>query len=308
MDILNYCESCRAKHTFSVKEEPHVYRFRGRDIEIERRFAFCNCCGSPMDIEGLENETMSHVARIYAEKYGMTASQLQSVRKQYQLGVRPFAKLLGIGSASVTRYESGSLPQVSHLELYKQLRQHSYMIMEYFNRNKDLLSPREQKMTELALEAWQDTEYSFQTDEQIIESIYKPFEATDMAGYSDFLYFKRQRVPISGATYVKYPYGPVPKDHDLAFAHLQQMKVIEIDEQTNEEGWSLMTVKAFEPFDESLFSEDELETMREIEACFKDFGSRKISEYAHHEQGWVETGDKEPISYKYAEKLRGFQG
>jgi putative zinc finger/helix-turn-helix YgiT family protein len=335
MNIMNYCESCRAEHTYTIKKELQSFRFRGHNIEFERRIAFCNNCGSLVDVEDLENETTANVARIYAENYGMTSLEIQNVRQQYELGVRPFAKLLNIGPASVTRYESGSLPQASHLELYKRLQQHPHVILEFFNRNKGPLSSRELKMVETALEAWSIADHSFQTDEQIIESIYKLNEATELAGYSDFslekfinmilyfatngvlktklmkllwysdfLYFKRQTVSITGATYVKYPYGPVLKDHDLTLAHLQHMNVIEVDERTNDEGWIMMMIKASEPFDSTIFTEDELETMGEIEAYFRDYGSRKISEYAHNEMGWLETKEKQPISYKYAKELR----
>jgi putative zinc finger/helix-turn-helix YgiT family protein len=335
MNLMNYCESCHSEHTYTIKKELQVFRFRGQDIEIERRIAFCNNCSSLIDVEELENETMVNVARIYSEKFGMTSLEIQEVRQQYKLGIRPFAKLLNIGSASVTRYESGSLPQATHLEIYKRLQQHPHVILEFFNRNKGLLSTRELKMVEISLDAWTIAEESFQTDEQIIESIYKSHETTDFAGYSDFslekfihmivyfttngvlktklmklmwysdfLYFKRQTVSITGAIYVKYPYGPVLKDHDIALAHLQHMNVIEVDERTNDEGWTMMMIKASEPFDSTIFSDDELEIMQQIEAHFRDYGSRKISEYAHNEIGWLETEEKQPISYKYAEALR----
>lgn len=335
MKIINYCESCHAEHTYTIKKELQVFRFRGQDIELERRVALCNNCGSLIDVEELETETMVNVARIYTEKYGMTSLEIQNVRQQFKLGVRPFAKLLNIGPASVTRYESGSLPQATHLELYKRLQQHPHVILEFFNRNRGSLSSRELKMVETSLDAWTIAEQSFQTDEHIIESIYKTHEPTDLAGYSDFslekfinmilyfttngvlktklmkllwysdfLYFKRQTVSITGATYVKYPYGPVPKDHDIALAHLQHMNVIEVDELTNDEGWTMMMIKASEPFDSTIFSDDELETMLEIEAHFRDYGSRKISDYAHNEKGWLETEEKQPISYRYAEELR----
>ncbi|MDQ0196871.1 type II TA system antitoxin MqsA family protein [Paenibacillus wynnii] len=338
MNIMNYCESCHAEHTYTIQKEPQIFKFRGQDIEIERRIALCNNCGLLIDVEELENEAMERVTRIYSEKYGMTSLGIQSVRRQYNLGIRPFAKLLNIGPASVTRYESGSLPQASHLEIYRRLQQHPHVILEFFNRNKSSLTSRELKMVETVLEAWTIPEQATQTDEQIIESIYKTHELTDSTGYSDFslekfinmilyfttkgvlktklmkllwysdfLYFKRQTVSITGATYVKYKFGPVPKDHDIALAHLQHMNVIEVDERTNDEGWTMMIIKAADPFDSTIFTEDELETMREIEVHFKDYGSRQICEYAHNEMGWLQTEEKQPISYKYSEELRELQ-
>lgn len=332
---MNYCESCREEHTYIIKKELQVFKFRGQDIELERRVAFCKNCGSLIDVEEIENETMANVAKIYSEKYGMTSLEIRNVRQQFKLGVRPFAKLINIGPASVSRYESGSLPQATHLDLYKRLKDHPHAILEFFNRNKDLLTGRELKMVELSLHAWTMSEQSFQTDEQIIESIYRTRELTEVSGYSDFslekfinmvlyftssgvlktklmkllwysdfLFFKRHTVSITGATYVKYPYGPVPKDHDMVLAHLQHMNLIEINELANDEGWTWMMIKASEPFDTTVFSDDELETMLEVEAFFRNYGSRNISEYAHNEKGWLETDDKQPISYRYAEELR----
>jgi hypothetical protein len=105
---------------------------------------------------------------------------------------------------------------------------------------------------------------------------------------------------------VKYPYGPVPKNHDLTLAHLQHMNVIEVDEYTNDDGWTMILIKACEPFDSTLFTPDELATMKEVEAYFREYSSRKISDYAHNELGWLETQEKQPISYKYADQLRDF--
>jgi hypothetical protein len=96
MNIMNYCESCHMEHTYTIKKELQVFRFRGQDIEIERRIAFCNNCSSLIDVEELENETMVNVARIYSEEFGMTSLEIQEVRQQYKMGIRPFASIYNI--------------------------------------------------------------------------------------------------------------------------------------------------------------------------------------------------------------------
>ncbi|QDH19540.1 type II TA system antitoxin MqsA family protein [Saccharibacillus brassicae] len=334
---MNYCEICGTQHNYTIKNESHVFNFRGQKIGVERRVAFCNNCNSLIDVEELENETMAKVVQIYSEQYGMTSLEIKNVRKQFNLGIRPFAKLLNIGSASVSRYESGSLPQATHLEIYKRLKDHPHAILELLNTNKNLLTPRELQMVEKSLQAWSIPKQSFQTDEQIIESIYMHGEGTELTGYndfsldkfinmilyftsngvlktklmklmwySDFLFFKRQTISITGTTYVKYPYGPVPKDHDVALAHLQLMNAIEIDELTNDDGWIMMKVRASEPFDSTVFSEEELNTLAEVADFFREYGSIKISDYAHNEKGWSDTEEKQTISYIYAEELHEF--
>ncbi|MBP1990578.1 Panacea domain-containing protein [Paenibacillus eucommiae] len=143
-------------------------------------------------------------------------------------------------------------------------------------------------MVKKAIESWMAGDSKYQSDEEIIEAIYRPHDFTEMAGYSefsldkflhmilyftrrgvqktklmkllwysDFLYFKRQSVSISGATYCRRKFGPVPKDHDMTLAHLQHMNIIEVDETLYDDRIT-MTVIAKEPFDSTLFTEDEI--------------------------------------------------
>jgi hypothetical protein len=190
------------------------------------------------------------------------------------------------------------------------------------------------------LASWQSsnawTIESIQSDEEIIEAIHRPYESIELTGYlsfnlekfvhmvlfftrdgvaktklmnllwyADFTKFKRQTVSISGAVYTRLSFGPVPKDHEIILAHLQHMNTIRIEEMLlNDEGWTLMTVKALQEFDPSYFDVHELEILREIQYAFRNYGSRKISDYAHQERAWIETPSEHPIDYNYATDLR----
>jgi putative zinc finger/helix-turn-helix YgiT family protein len=343
-----YCDECKKECKYDVVFKTGIFTVRGKEIETQYRVAQCRSCENELYDELLDNETMKQINDTYIKQYGgMPLEEIRDIRLNYKgLGSRPFAKILGMGTASVTRHEAGDLPSEKSLEIYRKLQKDPQLILEYFNQNKHTLTPRELKKVEEVLHNWEvEHKNTFrseniiepmQDDEEIIESIHKPFEHSNLTGYlafdldkflnmilyftqngvqktklmkllwySDFLQFKRQSVSISGAVYTRMALGPVPKDHDITLAHLQHMEAIEIEETIlNDEGWTKMTVKAMQEFDPALFNTTELTILEEVQSAFRDYGSRKISNYSHEELAWLETAAEQPIDYKYARDLR----
>ncbi|MFZ3589712.1 hypothetical protein ACOI1C_10615 [Bacillus sp. DJP31] len=42
---------------------------------------------------------------------------------------------------------------------------------------------------------------------------------------------------------------------------------------------------------------------KHVEDTFKDYGSRFIFNQSHEEEGWLQTNEREPISYSFAKSL-----
>ena len=122
--------------------------------------------------------------------------------------------------------------------------------------------------------------------------------------FSDFHYFKRQTVSISGVVYQRLQFGPVPKNHDILLAHLQHKGVIKVEEHEHEEGWVRMEVKSKQEFDPTVLDAEELATLESINRAFETSGSRQKSEYSHDERAWIETENELLIDYNYAMSLR----
>ncbi len=344
---MEFCDHCNHERAYETKKKTGTYTVKGREIEATYDVAICAECGHEMDVEEIEAAAMRVVTDQYALQYGMPTIETRAVREQYKgLGVRPFAKLIGIGSASVSRIEAGELPSEKQLRIYQDLKADPSRILAYFEANKTTLSPRELKKTQSILDGWNAEKTGErivrpelgQDDEEIIESIYKPYEQTELSGftpfnlekfqhmvlyfakegvnktklmkllwYCDFVNFKRISASISGAAYVRLKFGPVPKDHEIMLAHLQHMAAIDIEETVlNEEGWTLMTVNARQSFNSELFEANELAVLNEVESKFRSFTSRQISEYSHQERAWIETPEHEPIDYSFATDLREF--
>ncbi|MFC7394092.1 Panacea domain-containing protein [Scopulibacillus cellulosilyticus] len=121
--------------------------------------------------------------------------------------------------------------------------------------------------------------------------------------YADFLNYKRNLLSMSGIPYVRLPYGPVPKDHDLLLSTIEKNKMINIDYEFINE-YTIINIKSLQKFDDSLFSNEEIKILQNVHDFFKDYGSVSISEFSHEEDGWKNTLDRQIISYDYAETLK----
>ncbi|PJN52537.1 hypothetical protein PAEAM_45220 [Paenibacillus sp. GM1FR] len=341
--FLAYCDDCGKDCNAEEKIERQTFKIHGKSIDVDVTMLVCIECGNEISDEKYMNDQLRAINEAYIKATsGLTSEQIKNVRLQYRdLGIRPFAKILGIGSASIARHETGELPSDKHISIYKELNENPRSIFEYFNKNKESLSPRELKKVEHVLRNWSDEQEGristqfvevILDDEEIIESIHKPFAFTEFTGYkdfnldkfsnmilffskwgvnktklmkllwySDFLYFKMRTASISGAAYARIKFGPVPKDHEIALAHLQHMGVIEIEESLlNDEGWVKMTVRAKQDLNPNVFEKEEMVTLERVNYIFEDYGSRKISEYSHKERAWIETPDDHLINYKYS--------
>lgn len=69
----------------------------------------------------------------------LTAREIKEIRQQYGLSQRSFALLLGIGSASIARYEQGSKPSKANANLIRAAR-HPQFMRECLERDGRLLS------------------------------------------------------------------------------------------------------------------------------------------------------------------------
>ena len=77
----------------------------------------------------------------------ITAEEIQSIRKKYALSQRNFARVLGIGEASIARYETGQKPTEANANLIKAAADPRFML-GCLERGKDKLSEKQCAITE----------------------------------------------------------------------------------------------------------------------------------------------------------------
>ncbi|WP_309856728.1 type II TA system antitoxin MqsA family protein [Bacillus sp. SLBN-46] len=330
---IMYCEGCQKDVEASVVDRRSNYTFKGETFEIDERVLMCDC-GQELYDEILDTETMKTLSKMYQDRIGLSLEEIKSIRTQYGLSMDLFSRILGWSKATIVRYESGKyLPDSSHMSVLKRLKEHPEAIDEYYKLTKHKFTEKEQeKINEKLSSADQQTvekglvealHINYKLHEKTIDSGYSSFDLNKLINmilffasrgvqktklmkllfYTDFLNYKRNLLSMSGMPYVRLPYGPVPKDHDLLLSTIQKNEMIDIEYEFIND-YTIINIKSLEEFDDTLFNEEELEILHQVDEHFKLYGSVAISDFSHEEEGWKNTEDREIISYDYADTLR----
>lgn len=117
--------------------------------------------------------------------------------------------------------------------------------------------------------------------------------------YCDFMYFWQHLAPITGASYVKQPRGPVPTQF---FAGRDELlkdgeAVLKFERVLN------LTQQRLDPVGDcsskaQSFSRDELEVIHKVYDELDGMTASQVSDLSHSEPGWILTDDYGVIPYE----------
>lgn len=150
--MKRFCPACNIEQETDVIEKEEISNVRGDEIKYLAKIRVCCVCGEELFDEELEEENIKKVYDIYREKHGILSSEeIKSIREGYGLSQRAFAKLIGIGEASIARYETGALPEKSLSNMIMLLKDPKNM-KKLLEKNEDVLNHREKIRLLLKLE------------------------------------------------------------------------------------------------------------------------------------------------------------
>lgn len=332
-----FCDECNDYYETELKEKDSVIKFKDVSINVNEKYLVCKNCGNEVYDEDCANDTLKKLSLKYYEmKHGMGLNDFKRVRNHYGLNQILFSKVLNWGSSTVKRYESGvSFPDSSYISIYKILRSNPASLINFYQESKDNLTIEEQKEIEKNLKEYliSDNEENkvfdllrniYLSKEQTIfngNTIFSPIKLLNMITffsnkyvlktklmkllwYADFLMFKNEGKSISGISYLRLPYGPVPKSHDLILGSMQSINAIRITEEESSNGYTKIIINAQQDFDGSIFESTEIKALKYVNNFFEGFGSGQITEFSHEEKAWRETPENEDIYYSFASTLR----
>lgn len=120
-----------------------------------------------------------------------------------------------------------------------------------------------------------------------------------MLYFSDFNYYQRYREHLTGATYRKLTYGPVPRKFDVILRQmisrneLQQLKC-------KYRGYSQTRYMPLQKADLTLFKASEKEVIDKVIDQISDWSASAISAYSHKDVPWVASRHGADIDYALA--------
>ena len=146
MKHVLFCPFCSKEVAYTEKTVQETYPVKGEDIIVDSIVSFCNECGNEIWNEENDAQTLKNAFDAYRMKHGLlTAKQIKGIREKYGISQSTFARALGLGEKTITRYERGSLQDRAHNGLIV-LAEKPDAFWHLVEINSELLSPGELKL------------------------------------------------------------------------------------------------------------------------------------------------------------------
>jgi len=327
------CLECGKVVEPRIEKRTEVLPVRGEDTEVVAQVGVCPECGADMSIEELDEAALVAAFNLYRQKHGLMApEEIKRLRERYGLSVRAFALLLGWGEITAHRYESGSLQDAAH-EAALRLAEAPANIRIYLTANGHKLTARQRARLEAHLQAlenetlvcapsdegrfvvreerdvyggWTPMQLSKMREMMVFFATLPDMYATKMNKllfYADFGHFRDFGVSISGSPYLAMQFGPAPQHYPWIEEDLFEGGDLVANEIFFPNGDSHITMSAGREPELSVFSAEEVATLRHIERVLGHKTSKRLSELSHEERAWAETPRQSMIPYDLARDL-----
>ncbi len=327
-DVCPNCAKITEVRFIKGVEELNI---RGETIPVEVEYYQCEECGEDFEIPRPDYDPLDIAYREYRRRKGMLQpEQIKEFRLELGLTQKEMSQVLGIGIASLNRYENGALQSEAQDRLIQTLMQPENLI-QFLESHPDLLSAQTRQRVFAALQGNDDAAAILL--KEVIET-FGSYPPTIMSGYKrldpdkffetikllcypdgvvktklnkllfyvDFKHFKEHAVSITGMRYAHATHGPIPHKYETWLAALSEWRgEIVLDEQVIG-GYNGEVYLSDKP-DLSLFEPSEIECIMLIKAKFRDYTAKDIKEYSHKEKGYSATRNGELISYAHAAEL-----
>ncbi len=147
-----YCPKCNADVETTVREVLETYPVKGESITVKALVRFCNVCGEDLWDEELDEQNLLRAYAEYRRIHGLLQpEEIRAIREKYQLSQVAFARVLGLGDKSVTRYENGSIADLAQNNLIA-LARHPSVFKELLEQSRSKISPDDYQTANLALD------------------------------------------------------------------------------------------------------------------------------------------------------------
>ena len=334
--VRGLCSNCEKETRLELVTKEEVIRVRNKPIKIELQYLRCVECGDEVFDPGLNVDPFSLAYRKYRKEYGfLQPEEIREWRKANKLTQGELAKLLGVGGATISRYENGALQDPSHEKLLR-LAMNPSNLLQLVEQSEGVFTESKKRRLIEGLEQVQAGDNSIDSTIMVSLGNYEPNEYSGyrrldleklysailffcregvlktklnkLLFYADFKHYKGYAISITGARYAHIPFGPAPDNYEIYYAALSSQKAIQFIEEiypAKRGGEPVVgeIIKAVKKPDLSLFAASELRIMASVQEDFEKYNASEITDFSHKEVGYQETEDGGTISYDYARKL-----
>jgi len=325
------CTNCEKETEGEIVTKKEVFTVRGEPISVDVKYTKCRECGDEVLNPATNNDPFELSYREYRHKHALLQpEEISDWRKAHHLKQSELAKLIGIGVATLNRYENGALQNESHEKLLR-LAMDLANLSKLIERSEGVFSEDKKKKLLEQLKDSGEVASSFDNtiiinfggDEQDILSGFIKLNLSKLYNlilyfskngvlksklnkllfYADFKHFKECTLSITGLRYAHLPYGPVPDNYAIYYATMASKGLIEFIEELYPGGYTGEIIKALKEPDLNVFSPSELRVIASVIEDFKNHKAKEMQDLSHKEQAYQQTQNGEIISYSYANEL-----
>lgn len=329
--VCSLCTNCEKETEFERIVKKEIFNIRGELVPVNVEYVKCKECGDVVLNPAVNYDPFELARRKFREEHTLLQpEEISNWRKAHHLTQGEFARLLGIGVATLNRYENGAIQNESHEKLIRLAMYPSNLLRLMEDSEGIFTETRKRKLLEIFRESG---EISCSLDNTIminfgstkkdnlngfrkldLSKLYNAvlFFARDgvlksklnkLLFYADFKHFKEYTLSITGLRYVHLPYGPVPDNYAMYYAAMFSEGLVEFSEEIYPKGYVGEVIKAAKEPDLNIFPPSELRIMAAVMEDFKVYNATQIRDLAHKEKGYQRTNDGDIISYTYANEL-----
>lgn len=329
------CTCCMEEHEVKTVLVLEKETFKGIKVAYEASYQYCDLAEELYMNEIQLQENDMRLKDAYRKEQGLlTASEIIAIRAKYGISQSDLCILLGWGAKTITRYEGHQVQDRAHDTILKKIANDSEWFLVLLREAKDNLpvesyqkylnittalyekdrdsylykaieanyikfqgNPLFQGNTELSLGKVVDVIRYFAASKKITD-LYK-VKLMKLMWYADALSFKIRGIAITGLVYRALPMGAVPVGHN-SFIDLSNVPCEELDiGETIAYHFYLKEATEF-----PTLSKEEKGILDVVIEKLGGMTKNEIVAFMHKERAYVETEQKEVISFAYARELR----
>jgi uncharacterized phage-associated protein len=126
--------------------------------------------------------------------------------------------------------------------------------------------------------------------------------------FTDVTHMRTVGEPITGAEYLKYPYGPVPVQGDFALKELQKHRLVSQKRVQMSNERFMREVTALQMPDMTMFTEQEMRTIQRVIQQYGEDTASVLSWKSHQESAWLFADDWRPLNLTPEKQNTGKDG
>lgn len=307
--------------------------FRKEEFKYFHLSYYCEDSGESLTTTELDEFNLNQVYNQYRDKHNILfPDEIKSVKEKYGLSSSRMSQILGFGANSYRNYENGEVPSMANANLIQTISEDSNVFRNLVLRSTDLEDGEKAKIlakVDAAIEiehaSSDENKYVSMLFEDMLPDAYSGYRKPNIQKfsemvvyfaeklqptvttmnkllfYADFLNYKKSAYSISGARYMAHNYGPVPVRFSGLFDYITNKRMVDTQiEAFGEYIGEKFVLPPTKTFNEDLFNEIELESLRTIVVKFAKCNATQIKDISHQEKAWIENEKgKNKINYNY---------